>query len=326
MRTLIVKVMAVIVAAFIAVAAQANTVSRTMKEVAEDNQWEISSGSSAVCYNSFWLDDVVAVEAVGAPNCGSFWGDDWRLYQSGGGALVISVKEGYVIETVAVTYNYRNGGALRDEYDYELKSKERYRVDDEWVAFEVFSNTGKTSGQVKITAVEVVYHSLDDEGEQPQAEIGNSVDNAYGVAQVNDVVDKGRGADTAVYVKGVVSRIVEVSLQYGNATYYISDDGNEDSEQLLVFRGLFLDNQKFTALTDISVGDMVVVYGVVSKYSDVNEMERGNYICKIERSASLPDLFVDVDDNAPVYNINGTRISSESRGLVIKNGKKYIVR
>ncbi len=313
-------------AAFIAVTAQANTVSRTMKEVAEANQWEISSGSWAVCYNSFWLDDVVAVEAVGAPNCGSFWGDDWRLYQSGGGALMISVKEGYVIETVAVTYNYRNGGALRDEYDYELKSKERYRVDDEWVAFEVFSNTGKTSGQVKITAVEVVYHSLDDEDEQPQVEIGNSVDNAYGVAQVNDVVDKGRGAETAVYVKGVVSRIVEVSLQYGNATYYISDDGNEDSEQLLVFRGLFLDNQKFTALTDISVGDMVVVYGVVSKYSDVNEMERGNYICKIERSASLPSLFVAVDDNAPVYNINGTRISSECRGLVIKNGKKYIVR
>lgn len=62
------------------------------------------------------------------------------------------------------------------------------------------------------------------------------------------------------YVKAKISKIDEVNTQYGNATFYISDDGTEKS-QLMVYHCNYLENTKFTAEDQIKVGDEVIIFG-----------------------------------------------------------------
>ena len=74
------------------------------------------------------------------------------------------------------------------------------------------------------------------------------------------------GANSAeVYVKGKIVSIKEINTtNFGNATYYISDDGTSKG-QLYIFRSLGLENKKFTS-ENIKVGDEVVVCGQFTNY------------------------------------------------------------
>jgi len=71
---------------------------------------------------------------------------------------------------------------------------------------------------------------------------------------------------TKIYTKGIVSQVDEISDQYGNATYFISNDGTT-KDQLEVYRGFGLGGEKFKA-GGIKVGDEVIVYGQVVYYNN----------------------------------------------------------
>ena len=83
----------------------------------------------------------------------------------------------------------------------------------------------------------------------------------------NDVYD----TTGDVYVKGKISRIADKGTfteggTYGNASFYISEDGKENGE-FYCFRVLYLGNKKFEAgQTDIKVGDEVIIYGQLMNY------------------------------------------------------------
>ena len=68
-----------------------------------------------------------------------------------------------------------------------------------------------------------------------------------------------------VYVAGIITQIDEVSTNYGNATYYISDD-TKGSNRLMVYRGYSLNGDRFTSETDIEVGDIVTVCGKIINF------------------------------------------------------------
>ena len=63
-----------------------------------------------------------------------------------------------------------------------------------------------------------------------------TVDDPYTVADANNYIKAGVGLDQTVYVKGKISSVDSVSLNYGNAYYKISDDGTPTG-QLIVYRG-----------------------------------------------------------------------------------------
>lgn len=83
-----------------------------------------------------------------------------------------------------------------------------------------------------------------------------------------------KAADTSTkysyYIKGIISNYTaptEDNLsQYGNLTFNISDNGATTSS-IQVFRAYYLDNQKFTSIDQIAVGDEVVVYGKPTTYN-----------------------------------------------------------
>ena len=75
------------------------------------------------------------------------------------------------------------------------------------------------------------------------------------------------GNSDNVYIKGKIASIEEeFSTQFGNATFYISEDGS-DNGTFYVYRTLYLGNRKFAAGdTQIKKGDEVIIYGKVTNY------------------------------------------------------------
>ena len=122
-------------------------------------------------------------------------------------------------------------------------------------------------------------------------EIVGTLDNPFTVAGVNKYV-KTLGSDVQspneVYVKGKISQIADAGTfteggTFGNATFYISDDGSQNNE-FYCYRILYLGNKKFQAgQTDIKVGDDVIVCGKVVNY-------KGNTPETVQGSAFLYEL------------------------------------
>ncbi len=110
---------------------------------------------------------------------------------------------------------------------------------------------------------------------------GATQDNPYTVEEAIAFIETlGTSTSEYVYVKGIISQIDEVSTQHGNATYWISDDG-ETAVQMEVYRGKYLDNENFTAEDQIAVGDEVIIYGQLKKYGETPEFAQGNYIVSL---------------------------------------------
>jgi len=121
-----------------------------------------------------------------------------------------------------------------------------------------------------------------------------TVDDPYTVADANNYIKAGVGLDQTVYVKGKISSVDSVSLNYGNAYYKISDDGTPTG-QLIVYRGYAFGNQKFKSASEIKVGDNVVLVGKIGAFKGTYEFMQGNYINTLNGKTYTPTT---VDDNA----------------------------
>ena len=110
---------------------------------------------------------------------------------------------------------------------------------------------------------------------------------AQALAAIKEV-DKGDGGtynlNGTYYVKGIVCRIQEISTQYGNATYWISDDGKAygvtenkksttDPEHDFECYSVYWYGNKPWAdgNAQVAVGDDVVVCGQLTKYGSIYE-------------------------------------------------------
>ena len=71
-------------------------------------------------------------------------------------------------------------------------------------------------------------------------------------------LELGEESDKDIYIKGVVVSIAEnYTLLYGNARFYISNDGTAKN-QLLIYRALYLGNRKYTDGDLLQEGDSVI--------------------------------------------------------------------
>ena len=121
----------------------------------------------------------------------------------------------------------------------------------------------------------------------------------YTPSQALQVIASGENDPEAdVYIKGKVSQIKEVSPSFGNATYWISDDGSTDN-QLYVFRGKYLNGEKFTSEDQLKVGDEVVILGKLTTFNDDPQVNTGSSIVSIngEGGGSTAGGAVSISDN-----------------------------
>ncbi len=80
-------------------------------------------------------------------------------------------------------------------------------------------------------------------------------------------------SDKDIYVKGKICKIANNGTfgSYGNATFYISDDGQSGGADFYCYRVLYLGNRDWKeGDTQIKVGDDVIICGKVTKYVGTN--------------------------------------------------------
>lgn len=181
---------------------------------------------------------------------------------------------------------------------------------------------GTANGLIQIS--KVAYY---EEGNEPViVDITNTPDKPYTVAEANKLIEAGESLATSVYVKGYITKVDSVSLKYGNATYKISDTKGDETTTITVYRGYYLDGAKFTAEDQIAVGDEVIVYGNLTLYNSTYEINSGNKLYSINGSTTgISSISSDkLSDNAPIYNLAGQKVSKETKGILIQNGKKFV--
>ena len=258
------------------------------------------------------LDNIKLIQGVGKKAPGLSWGTASRTVTIG--------SEDNLFPTLTNTYN--------------LPIK--YSSDDPDVAA-IDATTGESSlgmaGKANITAevegndeyeaAKVSYELT--VKDVPSVDLKNTPETAYTVAKALELIAAGEGLDVNVYVKGQITNIKEVETEkFGNATYTISDDATA-ANKLTVYRGYFYDKGKFTSKDQIKVGDVVVVYGKLVNYKNNTPQVTYSSVYSLNGVVSgVSNITVDKNVDAPAYNVAGQRVNDAYKGIVVKNGKKYL--
>ncbi len=122
----------------------------------------------------------------------------------------------------------------------------------------------------------------------------------FNIAAAQQFIEAGQNLDQVVYVKGKISSIKEIdATNYGNATYYISDNGST-TNQFYVYRGYALGNVKFKSDNEIKVGDEVIVAGKLVNFNGTKEFTQGNYIYSLngKTAGSTPSTALNTEETA----------------------------
>ncbi len=131
--------------------------------------------------------------------------------------------------------------------------------------------------------------SIEKEPEVGTPEGSGTASDPYNVAATIKASKALSATDTikAAYVSGIISKIDNIDTgSYGNATYYISDDGTE-TNQYEIFLGYYFNGDKFTAADQIKVGQKVVVKGDLINYKgNTIEMTKGSQIISLDGKTS----------------------------------------
>lgn len=186
------------------------------------------------------------------------------------------------------------------------------------VAAGIANISARFEGNAQYEAAEATYKLTVKAPADPSVDISNTIETAYTVAKAYELIAANQGLATAVYVKGIITNVKEVSPSYGNATYSINDGSTYDkATALLIYRGYYGENIKFTAEDQIKVGDAVTVYGKLVDYNGTKEMNSGNYIVVINGMSGVENVAA---ENAPVeyFNLQGVRVANPENGLFIR--------
>ncbi len=120
-----------------------------------------------------------------------------------------------------------------------------------------------------------------------QMGLSGTLTNPFSVADAIEYCQTLTGATANdFFVKGIVSKIEGEFGSYGNATFWISDDGEFHDDITLDFEGyrvLYFNNEKWTeGHANISVGDEVLICGKLTLYKGIAETSGNNaYIYSI---------------------------------------------
>lgn len=152
--------------------------------------------------------------------------------------------------------------------------------------------------------------------------------NPFNVLAANAFIEAGEGLDQYVYLKGKICSVKECSAQYGNATFYISEDGSTTATQFYVYRVKGLGNQKIASDDEVKVGDDVVVYAQLTNYNGTYETAQNTgYIYslngKTEGGSDTPDVpSTGEGSQSNPYNVTAAIAKASAKNVFVKG---YIV-
>ena len=142
----------------------ATEVTVTIGDYAAANGWTDSKQ-----YTSLTMDEVVTVTAnpTTGTNTAKYYvnGNNWRMYQNEAPAIVVTAAEGYLLTSVTFTYESNKTGVMLDADSAQVASGTAVALGNVASATFTVGNTSAsvTNGQVRITAITVVYEAAAEE-------------------------------------------------------------------------------------------------------------------------------------------------------------------
>ena len=226
--------------------------------------WETSSGSQTATATS------VTIDASGITNTNVYEG-------TAAGSLTATVKAGdAAIDGATVTWTSSNESVATIDANGAVTLVAAGTTT-------ITASYAGVEGEYKSSSATYELTVTNSDPNQPGSE-----NKPYTVAEARAAIDANSGV-AGVYATGIVSEIVTAyNSQYGNISYNISADGTTVSDQLQAYRGKSYNGDDFTSADDIQVGDIVVVYGDLTKYGNTYEFAQGNQLVSLERPAASP--------------------------------------
>lgn len=134
------------------------TVTVIIADYADANGW-----ANGTQYSTISVDSNISVTAIGGGNTGKYYtsGENWRLYQSESASVTFTAGNGAVISSIKITYESSSSGILTFG-GANVASGTAVTVNAASATFSVGNSGSGTSGQARITAIDIVY-------EQPAA-------------------------------------------------------------------------------------------------------------------------------------------------------------
>ena len=254
-----------------------------------------------------------------------FWGENTKTsttttFGADYDGKTISLKPGESFTAPAATLTPAEAGTLA----YSSSNTEVATVDATTGAVTLTGTTGKTTitaafaGNDTYAASEASYTLM--VAEALSLTGAGTKESPYTVADVLAIVNAGQQTTDSVYVKGIVSKIkttAENIVKYKNCDYYLIDkEGATDT--IMAFRGKYLGNTDFTSADQLKVGDKVLVFGVLTKFEDIVELAKDNYIVEFLGEDASKDVTVTVGE--ALY----TTLYYSDRNLVVpENAEAY---
>ena len=307
-----------------------------------DGSWTIDNGTYDVVVNCNTLklivtaqseeeettvDTLTVAEAIAIIEAGSYTSDS--VYVKG---IVSQIDSVYYTYYGNANYYISDDGATDSQfYIYRglgLNGASFTSADDLWVGdtlilygvLTTYNSTPEMAAKNYIVYQGKVDRTTEEEEDEEEEE-ETTVDTLT-VAEALALIEASENTSDSVYVKGIVSQIDSVYYTYyGNANYYISDDGTTDS-QFYIYRGLGLNGASFTSADDLLVGDTLIVYGVLTSYYSTPEMAAKNYIVYQGRPESTDDDDEEEEDTTTydVYVKTSEITSGQSYLIVVQDG------
>ncbi|MBR3685338.1 MAG: hypothetical protein IKL86_03605, partial [Clostridia bacterium] len=129
------------------------TITTVIEDYATANHW-----ADATMYDTVMMDDIITVTAAGSGDIAKYYlnGFEWRMYQAGNNEFTVVAVDGYEIISVKVIYRIKNSGVMTYN-GANVATETLVEVNATSATFGVGNTGDKTNGQVKITAIEVIY-------------------------------------------------------------------------------------------------------------------------------------------------------------------------
>ena len=206
--------------------------------------------------------------------------------EAGGDQSVVlnSTRDWKVTSSAAwVTVNPASGKASADDQTVVVSAT--LNEDGNRNATLTFTN-GMVTKTVKVSQVGTgVTPGIPSEGDGTEA----SPYSASQALAITKEMEKDVVGTNTVYVTGKVAQIKDAySDQYGNVSFYITDDGAaaDKNDMFLVYRCKYFGNEKFSSADQLKVGDEVVVVGnLINYYGNTPEL-KNSYVIKINGETS----------------------------------------
>lgn len=179
---------------------------------------------------------------------------------------------------VDITPALTEGADFNTWYNADVNIPESYLTSNIVIALHYTCEDNSSTWEVKnlqLSKGSATIYNNDKENEEGK---GFSIEDPLLASEALALITNGNIPTGKVYIKGKVVSIEEISTSYGNATYYISDDGTADN-QLLVYRGYSLNGEHFSSESELKKGDELIIFGeLVNFKGNTPEVTQGSEI------------------------------------------------